>query len=198
MMLPYIIRAADLALRLVPGNLREASAALGRPRWRTEWQVVMPTARSGLATAVILGVARAIGEASPVLLTAGYTSYVNANPLHGPMVSLPLETLKLVQAGVPAYTTRAFGAASFLLVVVIVLFLVARKIGGLGTGPPHAPGPAAGGQAASARDVSRFAQIGRRQYARTGPSVPPVPATGRGPPTAPTDRRIRATADPPT
>ena len=89
MMLPYIIRASDLALRLVPGNLREASAALGAPGWRGEWQVVIPTARSGLATGVILGIARAIGEASPVLLTAGFTSYMNANPLHGPMVSLP-------------------------------------------------------------------------------------------------------------
>ena len=89
MMLPYIIRAADLALRLVPGNLREASAALGAPGWRGEWQVVLPTARSGLATAVILGVARAIGEASPVLLTAGFTSYMNANPLHGPWCRCP-------------------------------------------------------------------------------------------------------------
>ena len=71
MMLPYIIRAADLALRLVPNNLREAAAALGAPGWRGEMQVVLPTARSGLATAVILGIARAIGEASPVLLTAG-------------------------------------------------------------------------------------------------------------------------------
>ena len=87
-----------------------------------------------MATAVILGVARAIGEASPVLLTAGFTSYMNADPLHGPMVSLPLETLKLVQAGIPTYTTRAFGCASFLLLVIIVLFLIARKIGGWGPG----------------------------------------------------------------
>jgi phosphate transport system permease protein len=175
MMLPYIIRAADLALRLVPGNLREASAALGAPGWRSEWNVVIPTARSGLATAVILGVARAIGEASPVLLTAGYTSYVNANPLHGPMVSLPLETLKLVQAGIPAYTSRAFGAASFLLVVVIVLFLVARKIGGWG--PGHlTPRGQRRAQAASARDVARFAQIGRRQYARVVSSAAAVPS----------------------
>jgi phosphate transport system permease protein len=156
MMLPYIIRAADLALRLVPGNLREASAALGAPGWRGEWQVVIPTARSGLATAVILGIARAIGEASPVLLTAGYTSYINANPLRGPMVSLPLETLKLVQAGVPAYTTRAFGCASFLLVVVIALFLVARKIGGWGPGHLTPRGQRRVVQA-SARDIDRFA-----------------------------------------
>ena len=80
MMLPYIVRAADLALRLVPNNLREAAAALGAPGWRGEMQVVLPTARSGLATAVILGIARAIGEASPVLLTAGYTTLPQRQP----------------------------------------------------------------------------------------------------------------------
>jgi phosphate transport system permease protein len=157
MMLPYIIRAADLALRLVPANLREASAALGAPSWRAEWQVVLPTARSGLATAVILGVARAIGEASPVLLTAGFTSYMNANPLRGAMVSLPLETLKLVQADVPAYTTRAFGCAAFLLLVIVVLFVIARKIGGWG--PGHlTPRGQRRVTAASRRDVDRFAR----------------------------------------
>ena len=66
--------------RQPPGGVRGRS---GAPAWRSEWQVVLPTARSGLATAVILGVARAIGEASPVLLTAGFTTYINANPLHG-------------------------------------------------------------------------------------------------------------------
>ena len=171
MMLPYIIRAADLALRLVPSNLREASAALGAPGWRGEMQVVLPTARSGLATAVILGIARAIGEASPVLLTAGFTSYMNANPLHGPMVSLPLETLKLVQAGVPAYTTRAFGCASFLLLVVIVLFAVARKIGGWG--PGHlSPRGTRRVLAASAKDVDRFTE---RHAAPLDRQVPPGP-----------------------
>ena len=164
MMLPYIIRAADLALRLVPGNLREASAALGAPGWRGEWQVVLPTARSGLATAVILGVARAIGEASPVLLTAGFTSYMNANPLHGAMVSLPLETLELVRTGVPRYITRAFGCGSFLLVVIIVLFLIARRIGGFGPGHLSPRGQRRVLQA-SARDAARFAAAEPRRPA---------------------------------
>jgi phosphate transport system permease protein len=166
MMLPYIIRAADLALRLVPANLREASAALGAPSWRSELHVILPTARSGLATAVILGVARAIGEASPVLLTAGFTSYMNANPLRGAMVSLPLETLKLVQADVPAYTTRAFGCAAFLLLVIVVLFVIARKIGGWGPGhlTPRAQRRVL---AASGRDVDRFARRMDRDAGRT-------------------------------
>jgi hypothetical protein len=118
----------------------------------------MPTARSGLATAVILGMARAIGEASPVLLTAGFTSYMNANPLTGRWSPCPLETLKLVQAGVPAYTSRAFGCASFLLLVVIVLFLVARKIGGWGPGHLSPRAQRRVMARASARDVDRFAR----------------------------------------
>jgi len=157
MMLPYMIRAADLALRLVPGTLREASAALGAPAWRNELQVVIPTARSGLATAVILGIARGIGEASPVLLTAGYTTYINANPLHGPMASLPLAALKLVQTGVPAYATRAFACASFLLLMVIALFVTARKIGGWGPGHLSDRGMRRVREA-SARDAARFAR----------------------------------------
>ena len=165
MMLPYIIRASDLALRLVPASLREAAAALGAPKWKGEWQVVIPTARSGLATAVILGIARAVGEASPVLLTAGYTTYINADPLHGPMVSLPLATLKLVQSGNPGNISRAFGMATFLLLVVIVLFVVARKIGGWG--PGHlTPRGLRRVRDASARDAERFAERQRTRRSR--------------------------------
>ena len=134
MMLPYMIRTSDLVLRLVPNSLREASGALGAPRWRTVWHVVLPTARSGLATAVILAIARSIGEASPVLLTAGFTTYLNANPIHGPMVSLPLVALKLVQSGVPNNIARGFASAAFLLLVIVALFILARIIGGWGPG----------------------------------------------------------------
>jgi phosphate transport system permease protein len=155
MMLPYMIRTSDLVLRLVPNSLREASSALGAPRWRTVWHVVLPTARSGLATAVILAIARAIGEASPVLLTAGFTTYLNADPMHGPMVSLPLEALKLVQSGVPSYVARGFATAAFLLLVILGLFILARIIGGWG------PGNLSSRQRrrlarASARDTRRF------------------------------------------
>jgi phosphate transport system permease protein len=132
--------------------------------------VVLPTARSGLATAVILGIARAIGEASPVLLTAGFTSYMNANPLRGAMVSLPLETLKLVQADVPAYTTRAFGCASFLLLVIVVLFLVARKIGGWGPGHLSPRGQRRVAEA-SRRDVERFTRRGLSAPARVASGI---------------------------
>ncbi len=133
-MLPIIIRSADVVLRLIPGNLREASAALGAPDWRTVRHVVLPTARSGLATAVILGMARGLGETAPVLLTAGYTTFLNTNPTHGPMVSLPLAAYELIKSGEPNQVARGFGAATVLLVLVLAVFTIARVIGGRGPG----------------------------------------------------------------
>ena len=130
MTLPIIIRASDVVFRLVPAGLKEASYALGASRWRTALQVTLPTARSGLATAVILGAARGIGETSPVLLTAGYNTAMNANPFYGPQTSLPLATFKLVTSGEPNLVSRGYAAAVLLLVLVFVLFVVARVIGG--------------------------------------------------------------------
>jgi len=154
-MLPIIIRSSDVVLRLVPGNLREASAALGAPQWRTVWHVVLPTARSGLATSVILGMARGLGETAPVLLTAGFTASLNTNPLHGPMVSLPLEAFELVQNSSRAYQARGFATAAFLMLVVLALFVVARILGG--RGPGHISRRQAGRIIRrSARDASRF------------------------------------------
>ncbi|WP_228561865.1 phosphate ABC transporter permease PstA [Catenulispora rubra] len=134
MTLPIIIRASDVVLRLVPGHLKEASYALGASRWRTALRVTIPTARSGLATAVILGAARGIGETSPVLLTAGYTQYTNYDPRRGPQTSLPLATFKLVTSGQPNYITRGYGAAALLMLLVLVLFVAARAVGGKGAG----------------------------------------------------------------
>jgi phosphate transport system permease protein len=131
---PIICRAADVVLRLVPGGLTEASYALGSGQWRTVWYVTLPTARSGLATAVILGAARAIGETSPVLLTAGATNFLNLNPVRGPMMSLPLLAYSLVANPEPNYITRGFGAAAVLLALVLVLFIIVRAIGGRGPG----------------------------------------------------------------
>jgi phosphate transport system permease protein len=134
MMLPIIIRAADVVIRLVPGSLREASLALGASQWRTVWTVVLPTARSGLATAVILGTARGVGETSPVLLTAGFTAALNADPLHGPQVSLPLATFSFVRAPQQTMIARGFGTAAVLMALVLVLFVLARVMGGRGPG----------------------------------------------------------------
>jgi phosphate transport system permease protein len=157
MMLPIVIRAADVVLRLVPGNLTEAAEALGAPRWRTVWHVVLPTARSGLATAVILGTARGIGETSPVLLTAGYTAALNADPAHGPMVSLPLAVFSFVKSPEPTMIARGFGAAAVLMALVLVLFAVARILGGRGPGQ-QTKRQARRTARASKRDAARFAE----------------------------------------
>lgn len=128
MMLPIIARAADVVLRVVPGGLREASLALGASRWRTVWHVVLPTARPGLATALILGVARGVGETSPVLLTSGAASFVVTNPTDGVMNSLPLYIFTGARSPEPLMIERAFAAATVLLVLVLALFIVARLV----------------------------------------------------------------------
>ena len=135
-MMPIIARASEVVLRLVPGTLREASYALGSSQWRTVWNVVLPTARPGLATAVVLGMARGIGETAPVLIVAGFTKEFNFNPVSGPMVSLPLYIWNYVHIeGVNApYVARGFGAGVILVLVVLGLFTLARKLGGTAPG----------------------------------------------------------------
>lgn len=130
MMLPIIIRAADVVLRLVPGNLREASSALGAPRWRTVRDVVLPTARPGLATAIILGIARGIGETAPVLLTSGVTQSTNYNATENPMMSLPLATYEFVKSPQEPLQIRGFATAAVLMILVLGLFALARVLGG--------------------------------------------------------------------
>ena len=134
MMLPIIIRSADVVLRLVPGSLKEAARALGASTWRTVWTVTLPTARSGLTTAIILGTARGIGETSPVLLTAGATTFLNLNPFSGPMTSLPLTTFTFVKSPELNMIARGFGTAAVLMVLVLLLFAFARAVGGRGPG----------------------------------------------------------------
>jgi phosphate transport system permease protein len=129
MMLPIMIRAADVVFRLVPSTLKEASLGLGAGQFRTVLNVVLPTARSGLTTAIILATARGIGETSPVLLTAGFTASFNTDPLKGPMVSLPLAVFEFVKSPEPSMVARAFGAAVVLMLLVLVLFVAARVLG---------------------------------------------------------------------
>ncbi|QEO09482.1 phosphate ABC transporter permease PstA [Protaetiibacter larvae] len=163
MMLPIVIRAADVVLRLVPGNLREASYALGASRWRTVWGVVLPTSRSGLVTAVILGTARGIGETSPVLLTSGITAELSFNPFSGPMISLPLQVFDFVKSPEPNMVARGFGTAAVLLLLVLVLFGLARVFGGRPAGQ-LSPRQQRRSQLVSQRDALR---IERKQKAET-------------------------------
>ncbi|GHA67301.1 phosphate ABC transporter permease PstA [Streptomyces termitum] len=171
MMLPIIIRASDVVIRLVPGTLREASYAMGASRWRTVWHVVLPTARSGLTTAVILGTARGVGETSPVLLTAGFTAELNALPTSGAQVSLPLATFELVKSPEPNMIARGFGTAAVLMLLVLLLFVLARIAGGRG------PGQLTRRQerrraAASREDAARFAPAARRPAPHAQPAPP--------------------------
>src|SRR5215472_3980901 len=135
-MMPIVARASEVVLRLVPGALREASYALGSSQWRTVWNVVLPTARSGLATAVVLGMARAIGETAPVLLVSGVTKELNLSPVSGPQMSLPLFIWNYghIEASSAGLVARGFGAAVALVLVVICLFAIPRHIGGRAPG----------------------------------------------------------------
>lgn len=129
-MLPIIVRASEVVLRLVPGSMREASLAIGASRWRTAWHVVLPTARSGLTTAVLQAAALGLGETAPVLITAGFGSALNLNPLSGPMDSLPLITFIFSNFPEQTMIARAFGSAAVLVALVLVLFGLARVLGG--------------------------------------------------------------------
>ncbi|MFF2318289.1 PstA family ABC transporter permease [Arthrobacter sp. NPDC058097] len=155
LMLPIMIRSADVVLRLVPGNLREAGLALGAGQWSVVWHIVLPTVRSGLATGVILATAHGIGETAPVLLTSGFTGVMNLNPFSGPQTPLPLAALDLVRSPVPGMVARGFATAAFLLLVVLVLFIIARLIGGQEAGK-STDGQLRRMAAASRRDLPRI------------------------------------------
>jgi phosphate transport system permease protein len=128
-MLPTITRTVDVVLRLVPDGLREASLALGASRARTVWSVVFPTARTGMTTAVVLGIARAVGETAPLLFTAFGLDLMNANPFDGPQESLPLFVYRNIRKPDISAIERGFAGALVLLLIVLVLFAFARFIG---------------------------------------------------------------------
>ncbi len=133
-MLPIVCRASEAVLRIVPGTLREASYALGGSQWRTVLSVVLPTARSGLSTAVVLAMARGIGETAPVLLVAGYARGFNWNPFANWQTSLPLYIYYEIQLPQVTEKIRAFGGGFALIILVLILFTIARRIGGAAPG----------------------------------------------------------------
>jgi phosphate transport system permease protein len=127
LMLPVVIRSAEVILLLVPGALRESALALGAPRWRVIFSVVLPTALPGMITGVLLAVARAAGETAPLLFTAAATLKTNFN-LGGFMNSLPVQIYKDVTSPTTAVVDRAWGAALTLVVMILLLNLIARLI----------------------------------------------------------------------
>jgi phosphate transport system permease protein len=134
LMLPVVTRTAEVVLRVVPGGLREASLALGAPEWRTTGQVILPTARAGLFTAIILGVARTIGETAPLLLTTLGNVRNNLDPFSDRQAALPLYVFQLFRQDLPNSVQRAWNGALVLIVLVLGLFVIARIIGGRGPG----------------------------------------------------------------
>ncbi len=129
LMIPTIARTSEEVLNLIPNDLREAGVALGGTQWRTVAMIVLPAAKSGLVTAVILGVARIAGETAPLLLLTGGGDKINPNAFSGPLGSLPYYIWKSFNAGSPEAITRAWAGLLVLVGLVLVLFTVARYLG---------------------------------------------------------------------
>jgi phosphate transport system permease protein len=130
LMIPVIVRSSEEVLKLVPNELREASLALGVPKWRTIVKVVIPTAIAGLGTGVTLAIARVVGETAPLLITVGITNATNLNPFEDRMATLPVFAYyQLTQPGVGGFAVdRAWTAALLLIILVMGLNLAARLI----------------------------------------------------------------------
>jgi phosphate transport system permease protein len=126
LMIPTVARTSEEVLNLIPQDLREAGTALGGTQWRTVAMIVLPAAKSGLITAMILGVARVAGETAPLLLVTGGGDRVNANPFQDPMGSLPFYIWKSFNAGSEEAITRAWAGLLVLVILVLILFTTAR------------------------------------------------------------------------
>lgn len=127
LMLPIIVRTSEEVLRLVPANLREASAALGARTWRTTVRVVVPAALPGIVSGSMLAVARAAGETAPLLFTIGVVSKTNSS-LFGSNTALSAQIFKNANVPFLAAQDRAWAAALTLILLVFVLTLTARLI----------------------------------------------------------------------
>jgi phosphate transport system permease protein len=127
LMLPVVTRSAEVVLTLVPDSIREAALALGAPRWRVVFGVVLPAALPGLVTGSLLAISRAAGETAPLLFTAFAAQELTFDP-GGPMNSLPIQIFNDVQNPNPALVARAWGAALTLVLLVCLTNLVARLL----------------------------------------------------------------------
>ncbi|GAB3567818.1 phosphate ABC transporter permease PstA [Amycolatopsis endophytica] len=128
-MLPTVTRTVDVVLRLVPDGLREASLALGASRARTVWSVVLPTARTGVSTAIILGIARVVGETAPLLFTSFGSLAMNYNPFSGPQESLPRFVYRYIKEPLESAQQRGYVGALVLILLIFALFALTRLIG---------------------------------------------------------------------
>ena len=133
LMIPVIVRSTEEMLRLVPRDLREASYALGVPRWKTIMKVVLPTAFSGIMTGVFLGLARVMGETAPLLILGPYASAINTNLFGGNMAALPTMINQDRNQALDPALDRVWSAALTLIVLVMVLSLLGRYIARFGS-----------------------------------------------------------------
>ncbi|EGD53619.1 phosphate ABC transporter permease PstA [Gordonia neofelifaecis] len=133
LMVPLVVRSTEEMLKIVPQDLREASYALGIPKWKTILRVVLPTAMSGIITGIMLAVARVMGESAPVLILVGATRSMNLNPFEGNQQSLPLMMLQEYNKGPSGYET-VWGAALTLVIAVAIVYVLARVLSRF-TGP---------------------------------------------------------------
>lgn len=129
LMIPTVVRSTEEMLRLVPDDLREASYALGVPKWRTIAKVVLPTALGGIVTGVVLAISRVIGETAPLLVVAGFTDSVNMNLFSDRMMTLPVFIFTQYASATDKGYAYAWGGALVLIAIVMVLNLIARVIG---------------------------------------------------------------------
>jgi phosphate transport system permease protein len=127
LMLPIVVRSAEVVLLLVPNSLREAARALGAPRWRVITKVVLPTSASGLVTGSLLALARGMGETAPLLFTVSYATGLTGNP-NTLMNTMPVQIYNDIQSPEPAIVARAWGTALTLVVIVLILNLIARAV----------------------------------------------------------------------
>jgi phosphate transport system permease protein len=127
LMIPIVVRSAEVVLLLVPSSLREAALALGAPRWRVIGKVVLPTAATGLVTGSLLAVARGMGETAPLLftVTAAFGLTFNLGTL---MNSLPVQIYTDIQSPRAEIVNRAWGAGLTLVLIVLLLNIIARFI----------------------------------------------------------------------
>jgi phosphate transport system permease protein len=131
MMLPVIVRATEEMLRIVPMDLREASYALGVPKWKTITRIVIPTGLSGIITGIMLALARVMGETAPLLILVGYSQAMNFDMFTGFMGSLPGMMYDQTSAGAganPVPTDRLWGAALTLILLIAVINVGARVV----------------------------------------------------------------------
>lgn len=128
-LLPTVTRGTEEVLKIVHNDLREASIALAAPEWRTVWSVVLPTARSGLITSVLLGVAVSIGETAPLIMTIFGNQVMNANPFSGPQMALSLLSYKQIKLPIQSQIDLGYTSALVLFVLVFAIFILARILG---------------------------------------------------------------------